>query len=76
VELVTTNAHEGPAFGAALLAGVAGGVYQSIQQACEATVRIIEHTEPLPEIEQIYNRTYETYRTLYPALKPLLSFPP
>ncbi len=30
VELVTTNAQEGPAFGAALLAGVASGIYSSI----------------------------------------------
>jgi len=75
VELVTTNAHEGPAFGAALLAGVASGAYNSIQQACEATVRIVEHTEPRPEIEQVYAKSYETYRALYPALKPILSTP-
>lgn len=75
VELVTTNAHEGPAFGAALLAGVASGVYHSIQQACDSTVRIVEHTEPRPESKHIYARTYETYRALYPALKPILGSP-
>src|SRR6266487_328851 len=72
VELVTTNAHEGPAFGAALLAGVACGAYHSIQQACDSMVRLVEHTEPRPEIEQVYARRYETYRALYPALKPIL----
>jgi xylulokinase len=75
VELVTTNAYEGPAFGAALLAGVASRAYNSVQQACEATVRIVEHTEPRPEIEQVYAKRYETYRALYPALKPILSTP-
>ncbi len=75
VELITTNAHEGPAFGWALLAGVASGAYHSIQQACEATVRIVEHTQPRPEIEQVYAQAYETYRALYPALKPILSSP-
>ncbi|MBV9020835.1 MAG: xylulokinase, partial [Ktedonobacteraceae bacterium] len=75
VELVTTNADEGPAFGAALLAGVASGAYASIQQACEATVRIVEQMQPLPHIEQVYARAYETYRALYPALKPILSSP-
>ena len=75
VELVTTNAHEGPAFGAALLAGVACGAYHSIQQACDSMVRLVEHTEPRPEIEQVYARRYETYRALYPALKPILSSP-
>src|SRR5947209_485968 len=70
VELVTTNAQEGPAFGAALLAGVATGIYSSVQQACEATVQVVAHTPPRPEIEHIYARAYETYQALYPALKP------
>src|SRR5213082_1310132 len=75
VELVTTNATEGPAFGAALLAGVASGLYTSVQQACEATVRVMEHTEPRPEVERVYAQAYETYKALYPALKPLISRP-
>ena len=75
VELVTTNATEGPAFGAALLAGVASGHYASVQQACEATVRVMERTEPRPEVERIYAQAYETYKALYPALKPLISRP-
>ena len=71
VELVTTNAQEGPAFGAALLAGVAVGLYPSIQQACEATVRVTAQISPHSEIQDIYARAYETYRALYPALKPI-----
>lgn len=75
VELVTTNASEGPAFGAALLAGVAGGVYASIQEACEQTVRVVERTEPHPAVAQTYAQAYETYRALYPALKPIINRP-
>ena len=75
VELVTTNATEGPAFGAALLAGVASGHYASVQQACEATVRVMERTEPRPEVERVYAQAYETYKALYPALKPIISRP-
>jgi xylulokinase len=75
VELVTTNASEGPAFGAALLAGVAAGIFPSIPQACEATVRLIERTEPRSETRRKYAQVYETYRALYPALKPILSKP-
>ncbi len=73
VELVTTNAQEGPAFGAALLAGVASGIYPSIQQACEQTVRVLEQTHPRPELAPVYQQSYDTYRALYPALKPILS---
>lgn len=75
VELVTTSAQEGPAFGAALLAGVASGVYRSIEQACELTVRPVEQTRPDPERAGLYAHAYETYQALYPALKPLLSHP-
>lgn len=75
IELVTTNAQEGPAFGAALLAGVASGMYRSIQQACERTVQPVEQTVPDPTCVTLYARAYETYRALYPALKPILSHP-
>ncbi len=75
VELVTTSAQEGPAFGAALLAGVASGLYPSVQVACASTVRVMERTEPNPATTQVYTQTYETYRALYPALKPIISIP-
>jgi xylulokinase len=75
VELVTTNASEGPAFGAALLAGVASGVYSSVQEACDATVHVIERTEPQQQNAAVYARMYEQYRALYPALRPILSHP-
>ena len=73
VQLVTTTAEEGPAFGAALLAGVASGVYASVQQACEVTVRVVDRIEPRPEMEHVYTNAYEKYRALYPALKPIFT---
>ncbi|MHB8596908.1 MAG: xylulokinase [Ktedonobacteraceae bacterium] len=73
VDLVTTNAQEGPAFGAALLAGVASGVYPSVVQACATTVRVVERTEPNLATTQVYAQAYETYRALYPALRPIIS---
>jgi xylulokinase len=75
VELVVTSASEGPAFGAALLAGVAAGVYPTVQAACDQTVRVLSRTEPSPETAQTYAEAYATYRALYPALKPILSRP-
>ena len=75
VELVVTNATEGPAFGAALLAGVASGVYASVPKACQHSVRVVERTEPQPQYRQVYEQTYEVYRALYPALKPIISRP-
>ena len=75
VELVVTNVIEGPAFGAALLAGVANGIYDSIQAACEQTIHVVERTEPRSTIMPVYARSYETYRALYPALKPIINRP-
>jgi xylulokinase len=75
VELVTTNAQEGPAFGAALLAGVASGLYPSVVEACAATVRMVERTEPNSANSEVYAEAYETYRALYPALRPIISKP-
>jgi xylulokinase len=55
------------------LAGVASGVYASIQEACAQTVRIVERTAPRPENVAVYAQAYETYMALYPALKPIIS---
>jgi xylulokinase len=75
VELVITNASEGPAFGAALLAGVAGGVYASVQEACAQTVKVVSRTAPNQELAPAYEQAYEVYKALYPALKPIISRP-
>lgn len=75
IELVVTSASEGPAFGAALLAGVAGGVYPTVQAACDQTIRVAQRTEPNPANAAVYAQAYETYTALYPALKPIISRP-
>jgi xylulokinase len=71
VPLVTTNSAEGPAFGAAILAGVASGVYASVEEACRQVVKTIEHIRPEAETADVYTRGYGLYQALYPALQPL-----
>ncbi|MCD6507876.1 xylulokinase [Candidatus Poribacteria bacterium] len=68
-ELVTINIAEGPAFGAAILAGVGAGVYSSIEEATDKLIRVTSRTQPIPENVGIYDRYYQVYRALYPALK-------
>ncbi|GCE20610.1 xylulokinase [Dictyobacter kobayashii] len=75
VELVVTNASEGPAFGAALLAGVAGGAYSTVQEACARTVQVVQRTAPDTALAPAYEQAYEVYKALYPALKPIISRP-
>jgi len=62
---------EASALGAAILAGVATGVYNSYGQAIGAAVKIKDTYQPRPEIHQIYRRQHETYRRLVKTLKPL-----
>ncbi len=69
--LERTTVEEGAAFGAALLGGVAGGVFEDVEEAVTACVSVRDTIEPDPEWEQIYAEGYGRYRALYPALKPL-----
>lgn len=68
-ELVTVNTTEGAAFGAALLAGVGAGFFESVDDACDRTIRVTGRTEP-GLAAPIYEAYYPRYRALYPALAP------
>lgn len=68
VELVTVNTTEGAAFGAALLAAVGAGIYQTVPEACEATIEITGKTDFDPVKTSAYAPYYQQYRALYPAL--------
>jgi xylulokinase len=57
------------AFGAALLGGVAGGVWPDVPGAVAATVRPRELIEPVPEWIAPYRGARERFRALYPALR-------
>jgi xylulokinase len=72
VELVTVNTTEGAAYGAALLAGVAAGVWPDTDAACTQTIRVMERVAPKEKNADCYRRMYEQYQTLYPALRPTL----
>jgi xylulokinase len=62
---------EGPAFGAALLAGVGTRLYHSVEEACRATIRTRDGNQPDPATRQAYDRAYGLYRRLYPAVHEL-----
>ena len=64
-----TGVNEGPAYGAALLAGVASGVFTDIE-AATSSVRVGESiTEPDLERARRYDELYATFASLYPALR-------
>jgi xylulokinase len=63
-----TAVEEGSAYGAALLAGVRGGVFASAAEAVEACVAVRETVEPDAASVRRYGEGYERFRALYPAL--------
>jgi xylulokinase len=67
--LERTAVEEGAAYGAALLAGVAGGVFADPAEAVAACVRVTETVEPEPDWTAPYEDGYERFRALYPALR-------
>jgi len=60
---------EGAAYGAALLGGVAGGVFADVHDAVARCVRVREVIEPDPGWVAAYAAAGARYRALYPALR-------
>lgn len=64
---------EGPASGAALLAAVGTGVFDSVAQACQAALTAGAETRPAPDAVAAYIEQGEIYRALYRALRPVFA---
>jgi xylulokinase len=62
-------AEEGSAYGAALLAGVAAGVFADAREAVAACVRTGDVVEPDAGWAATYEEGYARFRALYPALR-------
>jgi len=69
VPLELTESEEGSAFGAALLGGVAGGVFRDVDEAVARCVRVTSTVEPNTAWSDAYREAHERYRALYPALR-------
>ena len=74
IPLERTETQDGAAFGAALLGGVAAGVFTDVREAVDACVRVSDTIEPNPAWEAVYEDGYRRYRALYPALQPFEPF--
>ena len=68
-----TDVEEGSAYGAALLAGVAGGTFADAREAVAACVRAREVLEPNPAWAPAYEEGYARFRALYPVMKEVSS---
>lgn len=66
-----TEVEEGAAYGAALLGGVAGGVFPDVETAIARCVRPVGRVEPDAGWADVYEAGYARFRASYPALRRL-----
>jgi xylulokinase len=67
--IILTNAAEGPAYGAALLAGVGTGAFKSVEEACKSSIKQTKTIAPNKKLVALYDRFFPTYDKLYFDLK-------
>ena len=65
----TVEMDEGPALGAAILAGVGCGIYPDVETACSRIIREKSSTEPVKEEAEVYAGYHRIYQNLYRSLK-------
>lgn len=63
----TIKAEEGAAFGAALLAGVGTGVWNSVEEACDASIEVADRIEPDSGVSALMETRFRVYRKIYRA---------
>ncbi len=71
ITLTVPASEQGPGMGGAMLAMVACGAYASVAEACEKLVTVSDTVVPDPEIAARYEKRYQQFSKIYPALKQL-----
>lgn len=71
IKVDVIESEEGPAMGGAMLAAVACGVYDSVEDIAEKFVKIVDTVEPDEELAALYEERYQKFRRIYPAFKPV-----
>ena len=72
-EIEVPSSDTATTLGAAILAGVGTGVFAGFEEACAETVRIRKRYVPDAGKRDVYERGYQVYRDLYPALSELMN---
>lgn len=68
VEILSPETEQGPAYGAAILAMIGAGEYESAERA-KGQIKMKERISPETELVQRYEQKYGRYQKLYPLLK-------
>ena len=71
IRLDIPQTEEGPGYGAAMLAMVGCGWYDSVQACTDALVSVTDTVEPDPALAARYEGQYQKFRRIYPTVKDL-----
>lgn len=69
MKLDVLESEEGPGLGGAMLAAVACGEYESVEEAAGRIVKVKETVNPTPELAEKYEKQYQKFKKLYPVLR-------
>lgn len=72
-EILVPASDTATTLGAAILAGVGIGKYQSFEEAVAKTVKIRKRYVPNISKKKIYDNNYSVYRGLYQSLRPIMN---
>ena len=71
IPLEIPQTEEGPGYGAAMLAMVGAGAYESVKACAEALTHVKETVQPDRMIAARYEEQYQKFSKIYPAMKEL-----
>lgn len=69
IRLTIPKSEQGPGMGGAMLAMVCCGEYAEVREACEKIVKISSVVDPKQELASKYDKRYQAFHSIYPALK-------
>ena len=69
IDIDLPQSEEGPGYGAAMLSMVGCGEYESVTAVSDALIRTRATVHPDPDIASRYDKQYNKFKQIYPALK-------
>ena len=69
IPLDLLKTEQGPGYGGAILAMVGCGEFENVDEACAELVEVSDTVYPDEELTALYEKKYNNFKKLYPALK-------
>ena len=71
IRLDIIESEEGPGYGGAILAAVACGEYDSVEEAAAKLVKVVDSVMPDKELAARYEARYRKFAQIYPTVRDL-----